>query len=64
MPLTFKLGWGPFDHLSTTGYSVYPGFNPITWSAKKQETVSIFSTEDTEDGTVLIFFHRNCGQES
>lgn len=45
----------PFDHLSSTGYSVYLGFNPITWSAKKQEIVSIFSTED---GTVLIFCHR------
>ena len=48
----------PFDHISTTRYSVYLGYNPITWSAKKQEIVSIFSTEDTEDGTVLIFFHR------
>ena len=53
--LDSNLAGDPFDHLSTTGYSVYLGFNPITWSAKKQEIVSLFPTED---GTVLIFFYR------
>ena len=35
----------PFDRHSITGYIVYLGFNPITWSAKKQDTVSRSSTE-------------------
>ena len=35
----------PFDCRSTTEYLVYLGFNPITWSAKKQDTVSQSSTE-------------------
>ena len=35
----------PFDHKSTTGYLVYLGSNPITWSAKKQNTVSHSSTK-------------------
>ena len=35
----------PFDCRSTTRYLVYLGFNPITWSAKKQDTVSWSSTE-------------------
>ena len=35
----------PFDRRSTTGFLVYLGFNPITWCAKKQDTVSRSSTE-------------------
>ena len=35
----------PFDRRSITGYIVYLGCNPITWCAKKQETVSRSSTE-------------------
>ena len=35
-----KWAGDPFDKHSITGYIVYLGFNPITWSAKKQDTVS------------------------
>ena len=35
----------PYDRCSTTGYLVYLGYGPITWSAKKQLTVSRSSTE-------------------
>ena len=35
----------PFDCQSTARYLVYLGYNPITGSAKKQDTVSRSSTE-------------------
>ena len=35
----------PFDKRSTTSFIAYLGYNPITWSAKKQDTMSRFSTE-------------------
>ena len=35
----------PYDRHSITGYIVYLGYNPITWSAKKQDTISRSSTE-------------------
>ena len=35
----------PFNRRSITGYIVYLGYNPITWCAKKQETVSKSSTK-------------------
>ena len=35
----------PYDRWSTTGFLVYLSLNPITWSAKKQDTVSCCSTE-------------------
>ena len=35
----------PYDCRSTTGFLVYLGLNPITWSAKKQDIVSRSSTE-------------------
>jgi hypothetical protein len=35
----------PDDKCSTSGYLVYIGSNPITWSAKKQPTVSRSSTK-------------------
>jgi hypothetical protein len=35
----------PSDRKSTSGFLVYLGSNPITWSAKKQPTVSRSSTE-------------------
>jgi len=35
----------PFNCRSTIGYLVYLGLNPITWSAKKQDTMSRSSTE-------------------
>ena len=35
----------PFDRHSITRYIVYLGYNPITWNAKKQDTVSRSSTE-------------------
>lgn len=35
----------PHDRHSTSGFLVYLGYNPITWSAKKQLTVSRSSTE-------------------
>lgn len=35
----------PYDHHSTTGFLMYLGYNPITWSAKKQLMVSRSSTE-------------------
>ena len=41
------LDWAsdPFDRRSTTGYLVYLGYNPITWSAKMQDTFSHSSTK-------------------
>ena len=35
----------PFNRRSITGYIVYLGYNPITWCAKKQETMSKSSTK-------------------
>ena len=35
----------PFDRRSTTGFIAYLGYNPITWSAKKQDTISRSSTK-------------------
>ena len=35
----------PNGRRSTTGYLVYLGYNPITWSAKKQLTISRSSTK-------------------
>ena len=35
----------PFDRHSIIGFLVYLGFNPITWSVKKQDIVSRSSTE-------------------
>ena len=35
----------PFDRHSITDYIMYLGFNPITWSAKKQDTISHSCTE-------------------
>jgi len=35
----------PFDRRSTTGFIAYLGYNPITWSVKKQDTISRSSTE-------------------
>ena len=40
-----KWAGDPFDRRSITGYMVYLGYNPITWSAKKQEIVSMSSIE-------------------
>ena len=34
----------PYNRRSTTGFLVYLGLNPITWSAKKQNIVSRSST--------------------
>ena len=41
------LDWpgGPLNRRSITGYIVYLGYNPITWCAKKQETMSKSSTK-------------------
>ncbi|XP_023891177.1 uncharacterized mitochondrial protein AtMg00810-like [Quercus suber] len=43
----FDSDWAgdPYDRHSITGYIVYLGYNPITWSAKKQDTISRSSTE-------------------
>ena len=35
----------PFDRRSTTSFIAYLGYNPITWNAKKQDTVSRSSTK-------------------
>ena len=35
----------PFDRHSTAGFIAYLGYNPITWSAKKQNTISRSFTE-------------------
>lgn len=43
----FNLDWAgdPYDRRSTTGFLVYLGYSLITWSAKKQLTISCSSTE-------------------
>ena len=43
----FDSDWAgdPYDRHSIRGYIVYLGYNPITWSAKEQDTISRSSTE-------------------
>lgn len=49
----------PLDRTSTTGYVVYLGSSPVSWSSKNQRSVSRSSTEEDYRAVAATFSETN-----